>query len=188
MTIFIHKLSQFVTNRLDMETKISTDKLILKPVELSDLQNMYNLRINPQVAKYIERDINKNLEDIRQFIELVKKNNFYFTIRTLERNEFIGTITLWNIDRSINYAEIGYELLPDFQGKGLMSEAVKAMLDYAFNKASFEIIEAHTHRENTASRRLLERVGFKLLPDKIDGDNLDIVVYGINKTELENTF
>ncbi|WP_343565340.1 GNAT family N-acetyltransferase [Sphingobacterium sp.] len=171
-----------------METKILTDRLLLKPIELSDLQDLYHLRTNPQVAKYIQRDVNKNIDDIRQFIALVIKNNFYFTIRTLERNEFIGTITLWNIDRSINYAEIGYELLPEFQGKGLMSEAVKAMLDYAFNKAGFEVIEAHTHRENTASRRLLERVGFKLLPDKIDRDNLDIVVYEINKTEPENAF
>lgn len=171
-----------------METKILTDRLLLKPIELSDLQDLYHLRTNPQVAKYIQRDVNKNIDDIRQFIALVIKNNFYFTIRTLVRNEFIGTITLWNIDRSINYAEIGYELLPEFQGKGLMSEAVKAMLDYAFNKAGFEVIEAHTHRENTASRRLLERVGFKLLPDKIDRDNLDIVVYEINKTEPENAF
>jgi len=170
-----------------METKISTDKLILKPVELSDLQNMYNLRTNPQVAKYIERDINKNLEDIRQFIELVKKNNFYFTINTIVPSEFIGTITLWNIDRSTNYAEIGYELLPQFQGKGLMSEAVKSILDYAFNEAGFEYIEAYTHRENIASKKLLERVGFKLAVGKIDEDNSDIIIYGINKIEKEDS-
>ncbi|MGE8242819.1 putative ribosomal N-acetyltransferase YdaF [compost metagenome] len=170
-----------------METKISTDKLVLKPVELSDLQNMYNLRTNPQVAKYIERDINKNLEDIRQFIELVKKNNFYFTINTIVPSEFIGTITLWNIDRNTNYAEIGYELLPQFQGEGLMSEAVKTILDYAFNKAGFEYIEAYTHRENIASKKLLERVGFKLAVGKIDEDNSDIIIYGINKIEKEDS-
>ncbi|MND92966.1 putative ribosomal N-acetyltransferase YdaF [compost metagenome] len=170
-----------------METKISTDKLVLKPVELSDLQNMYNLRTNPQVAKYIARDINKNLEDIRQFIELVKKNNFYFTINTIVPSEFIGTITLWNIDRNTNYAEIGYELLPQFQGEGLMSEAVKTILDYAFNKAGFEYIEAYTHRENIASKKLLERVGFKLAVGKIDEDNSDIIIYGINKIEKEDS-
>jgi len=187
MTIFIHKLSQFVTNRLDMETEISTDKLLLKSVELSDLQNMYNLRTNPQVAKYIQRDINKNLQDIRQFIELVRKNNFYFTINTIDPCEFIGTITLWNIDRSTNYAEIGYELLPQFQGKGLMSEAVKAILDYAFYEAGFKYIEAYTHRENIASKKLLERAGFKLVVGKIDEDNSDLIIYGINKIAEEDS-
>jgi len=170
-----------------MGTKISTNKLLLKPVELSNLQDMYNIRTNPQVAKYIQRDVNKNLEDIRQFIELVIKNNFYFTINTIDPSEFIGTLTLWNIDRSTNYAEIGYELLPQFQGKGLMSEAVKAILDYAFNEAGFEYIEAYTHRENIASKKLLERVGFKLVVGKIDEDNSDIIVYGINKIAEENS-
>ncbi|MCS4228840.1 GNAT family N-acetyltransferase [Sphingobacterium sp. BIGb0165] len=170
-----------------MGTKISTDKLVLKPVELSDLQDMYYLRTNPQVAKYIERDVNKNLEEIKQFIELVRKNNFYFTINTIAPSEFIGTITLWNIDRSTNYAEIGYELLPQFQGKGLMSEAVKAILDYAFNEAGFEYIEAYTHRENITSKKLLERVGFKLVVGKIDEDNSDIIIYGINKIEKEDS-
>jgi ribosomal-protein-alanine N-acetyltransferase len=165
-----------------METLIATDQLILKPVELADLQDMYVLRTDPQVAQYIERDITKSLDDIRQFIEMVIKNKFYFTIKTINGNNFVGAITLWNIDWSKKYAELGYELLPQFQGKGLMSEAVKAMLDYAFTEAGFEYIEAYTHQKNIPSRKLLERLDFKLVEDKIDEDNLDIVIYGINKT------
>lgn len=168
-----------------METTISTEKLLLKPVELSDLQNLHNLRTNPQVAKYIGRDINKSPEETRQFIEMVKKNKFYFTIKTIDQNEFVGTITLWNIDRSKKYAELGYELLPQFQGKGLMSEAVEALLKYAFDEMGIEAIEAYTHRENVASKKLLERRGFKLVADKIDADNLDNIIYGINKNEQE---
>lgn len=168
-----------------METTISTEKLLLKPVELSDLQNMHNLRTNPQVAKYIKRDLNKSPEEIRQFIEMVRKNKYYFIIKTIDQNEFAGTITLWNINWNKKYAELGYELLPQFQGKGLMSEAVKALLKYAFNEMGIETIEAYTHRENVASKKLLERRGFKLVADKIDSDNLDNIIYGINKTEQE---
>ncbi|PUV21778.1 GNAT family N-acetyltransferase [Sphingobacterium athyrii] len=168
-----------------METTISTEKLLLKTVELPDLQNMHNLRTNPQIAKYIGRDLNKSLEETRQFIEMVRKNKFYFTIKTIDKNEFVGTITLWNIDWSKKYAELGYELLPQFQGKGLMSEAVKALLKYAFHEMGIEAIEAYTHRENIASKKLLERLGFKLVADKIDPDVLDNIIYGINKTEQE---
>jgi ribosomal-protein-alanine N-acetyltransferase len=187
MTNFILKLSDLIINKLEMEITIPTEKLILGPVELSDLQNMYEIRTNSQVAKYINRDINKSLEDIRQFIETVRKNDFYFTIKTKECNKFIGTITLWNIDWSKKYAEIGYELLPRFQGKGLMSEAVKGILDYAFNEAGFQHIEAYTHHENIASRKLLEGIGFKLITDKVDSDNLDNLIYGINNTAHKTT-
>ncbi|MBK7227389.1 MAG: GNAT family N-acetyltransferase, partial [Ignavibacteriales bacterium] len=72
----------------------------------------------------------------------------------------IGSICLWNLSREENKAEIGYELLPDFQGKGIAQEAMLAVLDCGFNIMLLNKIEAYTHKENSSSIKLLEKFTF----------------------------
>lgn len=86
-----------------------------------------------------------------------------------------------NIDLKNKYAEVGYELLPNFQGKGFMSEALNSIIDFAFTNLKIETIEAFTNYQNARSRKLLEKLNFKL-NDKMDMNNLNNVVYQLNKT------
>jgi len=72
----------------------------------------------------------------------------------------VGTITLWQFSIEENSAELGYELQPQFQGKGIMQEAVKLIISYAFNNMRFKKLYAWTHRKNTASLKLLEKNNF----------------------------
>ena len=162
-----------------MRNELLTDKLILKVVEKADAKNIHNLRINTQVSKFIKRDLNKSLLDIENFIEERIKTDYFFTINLKEKNEFAGTIAIWNIDYEKKYAELGYELLPSFQNKGIMTNAIKEVLNFAFNEMKFETIEAFTDKENLNSRKLLEKIGFKLVKNKIDEKNLNNVIYQI---------
>lgn len=160
-----------------MKNEILTDKLKLKIVEKSDAKNIHNLRTNPEVSKFIKRDLNKSLLEIENFIEEKIKTDYFFTINLKDSNEFAGTIAIWRIDEEKKYAELGYELLPNFQNKGIMTNAIKEILNFAFNELNFETIEAYTDKDNMNSRKLLEKNGFKLLENKIDERNLNNVIY-----------
>jgi ribosomal-protein-alanine N-acetyltransferase len=161
--------------------EILTNKLKLRIVEKSDATKIHNLRTNPEVSKFIKRDLNKSINDIENFIEERNKSDLFFSINMLENNDFAGTISIWNINYKEKYAELGYELLPNFQNKGIMTNAINGILDYAFNKLNFETIEAYTDKENQKSRKLLEKIGFNLVKNKIDEKNLNNVIYEIKK-------
>lgn len=75
-------------------------------------------------------------------------------------DKVVGTICLWNISVESKTGEVGYDLMPEYQGKGIMDEALGAVLKYAFNFVKFKTIEAYTHKDNSSSINLLERNKF----------------------------
>ncbi|MEJ8817048.1 GNAT family N-acetyltransferase [Lacibacter sp. H407] len=166
-----------------MKTELHTDKVKLRAPEKSDAAKLYYLRTHPIVNKFIERDLPKNLSDVEKFIELrnADPNPFYFIIESLPTNEVAGTICLWNINKEKKYAEVGYELLPEFQGKGIMTSALHEIINVAFTELNIETVEAFTHSENLSSRKLLEKFCFKLMPGKTDPDNSNNIIYCLKK-------
>lgn len=160
-----------------MKIPISSDKIILSAVEKNDAKHLLELRTSPEVNKFLRRDTNKNLPEIESFInELRAGDSHFFTIKTPD-SAFAGTICLWNINLEDKYAEVGYELLPHFQGRGIMSAAMKAVLSFAFEELQFDCIGAYTHRENLRSRKLLEKFDFTLNENKTDPEDPDNVIY-----------
>ncbi|MHB1392864.1 MAG: GNAT family N-acetyltransferase [Clostridia bacterium] len=75
-------------------------------------------------------------------------------------NKLIGSICLWNISEELSKAEIGYELMTEYQGKGIMSEAIKAVIEYGFENMKLNLIEALPYSDNIRSIKLLERNSF----------------------------
>ena len=89
---------------------------------------------------------------------------------------------MWNFSEDRKTAEVGYDLSPKSQGKGIMNESLKGVLEFGFANLKLELIEAYTHQKNEPSKKMLERNGFELLVDKKDTDNQDNVVYQIRKS------
>ena len=77
-------------------------------------------------------------------------------------DKLIGTICLFDFSDDNLKAEIGYELLPDFQGKGIMQEAASKVIDFGIQHIGLNSVEAYTHSENHSSTRLLEKFNFKM--------------------------
>jgi len=92
----------------------------------------------------------------------------YWAITLKGKTRLIGTICLWNFTEENSVAEVGYDLNPEFQKKGIMSEALKAVVSYGFQKLEFSRIEAFTQIENESSKLLLIKNKFKLHPTRID--------------------
>lgn len=169
-------------------TELTTERLRLKTVTQEDLNEVLFLRSDPEVNRYIFRKEKVERKHAIAFIEKVRKNaadqySYYWGITQKEAPKMIGSICLWNISDDRTTAELGYDLHPDFQGKGIMSEAVQAVLSFGFQQMRLAKIEAFTHKENQASKKLLMRNGFGYLPDRVDEGHEWNWVYGL---ESEN--
>ncbi len=159
---------------------------------LNDASTLYKLRNNSQVLQYIERKpLNDEYEAVVQVDKLIRNTQsgeiVYWIICSADSNELLGTICLWNfqdIDRS---AEIGYELFPKFHGKGIMSEAMEAVINYAYDEVHVQIIEAFTHKENSPSRRMLEKHGFIRQEDRTDDKVPSNCIYALTASKFKKS-
>ena len=84
----------------------------------------------------------------------------YWGITLKVDDSLIGTICLWNISRENYRSELGYELMPKYQGQGLMQEAFIRVVDFAFNTLGFHTLEANVNPRNKRSIKLLEKNEF----------------------------
>lgn len=142
---------------------IKSERLLLKEATFKDVQAVFFLRSNNEINKFVNTKRIKNLDEATDFIshcdQLFKKKNRIFWLIEFQQ-EIIGSIILHRISLDENYAEIGYKLKPAFHQKGIMSEALKAVLNFGFYKLHLKTIEAFTHKKNTASIALLEKHNF----------------------------
>ena len=145
---------------------LKTERLTLRQLVSSDANEIFALRSNDNVNKYLNRKSAKSIDDAKTFIETINKNiqrndSIYWAITLTGTNKLIGTICLFNLSDDNLKAEIGYELLLDFQGKGIMQEAISKVIDFGIRHIGLNSIEAYTHSENQNSTRLLEKFNFK---------------------------
>ena len=152
---------------------LETERLILRALNLDDAKAIFGLRTNKEVNTFIKREAPKNLSEARAFIDLISdlvssNQGIFWVLQSNSNNRLMGTIGLRNFDVEDNYAEIGYEIHPDYQESGYMSEAFKAVLEFGFKQMNLKTIEAFTHENNNASKALLEKHDFIFQPERTD--------------------
>jgi ribosomal-protein-alanine N-acetyltransferase len=145
---------------------LKTERLTLRQLISSDDKEIFALRSDDNVNKYLDRKPSKSLEDAKNFIQTINENiqrndSIYWAITLNGIDKLIGTICLFDFSEDHSKAEIGYELLPGFQGKGFMQEATSKVIHFGFQHVGLNSIEASTHSENQSSRRLLEKLNFR---------------------------
>ena len=162
---------------------LRTERLTLRQLSLDDQQNIFALRSDKEINKYLNRQISNTIEDAIEFIKKVndniKKNNSIYWVITLTKTDtFVGTICLFDFSNEKNSCEIGYELMTKFQGQGIMKEAVEKVIDYAFQILQFQKIVAVTHNGNQNSTKLLTK--FKFIKSiEADKENSDFSIFSL---------
>ena len=150
---------------------INTERCYLRLPNLKDFESWVNLRKKSEdfLSKW-EPERDRNFYSMTLFKSRVKwakkkfneKKVIHAFIFRQDDGLLIGAITLDNVRRGpAQSASIGYWLGEPFQKKGYMFEVVKALIFYVFKNFDLSRLEAATLPENQASRRLLEKVGFK---------------------------
>ncbi|HTA82512.1 MAG TPA: GNAT family protein [Bacteroidia bacterium] len=144
---------------------LATERVVLRQMTKEDAADVLLLRADESVSKYIARNPYTTIEEVYSFIDKITTgitNNEcgYWAIALKETNRLIGTSCIWHINIENMRAEIGYELHPAYQKKGIMQEALPVLIKYAFGTMKLHSLEADVYPENAASIKLLEKNGF----------------------------
>jgi ribosomal-protein-alanine N-acetyltransferase len=168
---------------------LETERLYLRRLVKEDVNEVFALRSDKEVMKYIPRPLVKTneeaLEHIAMIDEKIKNNEGINWAISLKNNpKLIGIIGHYRIKPEHYRAEIGYMLLPEYHGKGIIVEAIKETLNYAFEVMKLHSIEAIIDPENSASERALQKSGFVKEAhlkenEYYEGRFLDTVIYSV---------
>ena len=178
---------------------IKTNRLILRPVELSDAKAIFHYRSNFDDNKY-QGWIPYSINDVKEFIKIkitpffnTENTWFQFAITTIHDNRLIGDVGVHFFSNG-NQVEIGCTLDKDFQHNGYATEAIRGLIDHLIFKLKKHRITASVDPRNVASIRLIERMGFKkeaYFKQRIfiRGEWTDDVIYSILKEDwiIEST-
>jgi RimJ/RimL family protein N-acetyltransferase len=137
-------------------TEIHTERLLLRPMRPSDVDDLFAVFGNPEVMKYWstrpheDRSITAAL--IKGTIAASAETTAEFAIE--HQGRVIGKAGFWQMP------EIGYLLHPDYWRQGFGAEALTALMDYGFTQRGLDRITADVDPDNLASLALLKKLGF----------------------------
>ena len=165
--------------------KIETARLILRRHELTDATDMYNnWTTDPEVSRFWSWEPHKNIDETKTLLkgwvkEYAKLDTYHWIIELKRAAQAVGYIYLSDIDDTSNSASVHFALSRKYWKQGIMTEACKAVIDFAFHVLQARKIHTHHHVDNTASGRVMQKCGmqylktaYKNVPDcpQISGD------------------
>jgi RimJ/RimL family protein N-acetyltransferase len=165
--------------------KLETSRLILRPFCDEDAALLFELNNDFEVIRYTGDVSYKNIEEALHFIRNYEQYEKYqmgrLNMFARQSGQYIGWCGLKYLS-DIKEVDLGYRLLKQSWGKGYATEASIACLDYGFKILNLKKIIAAAMEANTASIRVLEKLGLKYSHDNYCGGQPG-VVYSIIKEE-----
>lgn len=146
--------------------RIMTDRMILRPFEFSDSEAVFNYARNPNVAKWVTWEPHKSLADSMAFIRFahdnyLKGNTVDPLAITLKSNPgyVIGAVGAFWVNRPHKIMELGATLSEEYWGKGLMVEALRALVDHCWKNSDVVRIQSRCKLGNLQSRKMMQKMG-----------------------------
>jgi len=170
---------------------LETERLILRKMVLNDAEAVFAYASNSEVSRYTLWETHRSIEDSRAFLEFATQKYENggepdWGIVYKGNGCLVGACGLVNWEADHARAEVGFVLSREYWGRGLMSEAVRAMLRFGFERMNLNRIEARCIAENAASARVMEKAGMAYegtlrQREYIKGAYRDIKLYAILK-------
>lgn len=157
-----------------MEIIFETDRLILRRFTEADVGLLLYLNSDPEVLKYLHEPVLQNEEHSLKILRTIilpqyEKNLGKWAIHTKQNNEFIGWCGLKHRP-DLNEIDLGYRLVKTVWGKGYATEAAGGTLDHGFKTLNLSLITGRAHVENTASLKVLQKIGMQYISEGIVDD------------------
>jgi [ribosomal protein S5]-alanine N-acetyltransferase len=155
-----------LTFRFQPFPELNTERLILRKMNSQDIPEIFFLRSDESVMKYVNREPALSYKDVEDFLDRIDKslavNETIIWGIALKENpaQLIGNICIWRISNQDHRAEIGYVLHPGYWRKGYARESIVMVVQYGFEEMKLHSLEAHISPENIASAAVLEATGF----------------------------
>ena len=146
--------------------ELETERLYLRAARVSDAEDMFAYAKDPEVTKYLLWQPHADSTYTRRYLEYLAGRyrigaHFEWVMVSKETGRMIGTCGFAKIDTANNAGELGYVLNPAYRGTGLVAEAARRVMEFGFSVLSLHRIEARFMIENTASRRVMEKLGMR---------------------------
>ena len=165
--------------------RFSTQRLVLRSITEHDAAEILGIRSDVNINQFLHRNPPKNSYEALDFILSIKKKTInkeilFLGIASQNHPQLLGTICFWKFSKDRTTAELGYELLPAYHGKGIMSEAVQFILNYGFKNLNLKKIDAFTNKNNLNSIKLLEKSKFILNENRNDEKFPENLIFELN--------
>ena len=146
-------------------TTIKTNRLLLRKLADSDLENVYHGLSHPDIIQYYGvsfESLEATKEQMTWFADLEKNGTgMWFGVCSLDNKTFYGAGGLNSLSKEHKKAEIGFWLFPEFWGQGIMKEAIPLICDFGFDKLDLHRIEGFVESENTTCKKALAKLDFR---------------------------
>ena len=170
---------------------LETERLLLRPFQETDLDDFYEYAKNPHVGPNAGWPPHGSKEDSLKILNIFMSNDEVWAIVNKENNKLIGSIGLHTepLRSTEDVKMLGYVLSEDYWGRGLMVEASKAVINYAFDNMYLQLLAVHYYPFNQQSKRVIEKCGFvyegtlKHAKQIYDGSVYDVVCYSMTRDE-----
>ncbi|MGD9886674.1 MAG: GNAT family N-acetyltransferase [Bacilli bacterium] len=174
---------------------LETKRLRLRQMVMMDAFAMFhNWANDPQVTKYLTWNPHQSIETTQEIIKSWSEQYasslfFHWAIVYCPTHELVGNISLFKVDPQLKTGELGYCMSAKYWNCGIMSEAVWAVLSFAFNTVGFNEIEARHDINNPASGRVMQKnkmtkIGNVITFSKKESKDIELCVYRIKKEEF----
>ncbi len=177
--------------------QLHTDRLTLRPFEVGDLDALYEMMSNPRVLEFWDAPVWEDASRAQTFLSACHEmseggTGARFVVESTTDKQFLGWcgVTRWN--PTFRSASFGYCFFEQSWGKGYATEVGRSVLQWAFDTLDLNRIQAETDTRNSASARVLEKLGFvregTLREDCIvSGVVSDSRVFGLLRRDWEQT-
>ena len=168
---------------------IETKRLLLRRMTMKDAQDIFEYSRDPEVARHVLWSAQKHISEAKEYVRYMTKRYrddlpSSWGIIDKESGKLVGTIGYMSLSDENASVEVGYSLARWLWGKGLMTEALRAVIDYTFDAMDINRIEAQHELLNPSSGRVMEKCGMTkegVLRQRLynKGKFVDVALYSI---------
>ncbi|MDQ7816692.1 MAG: GNAT family protein [Melioribacteraceae bacterium] len=172
---------------------LESERLILRSFAEDDIDDIFEYASIPEVTEYLPWETHRTIDDTKAFLKI--SNEMFenrdivdFAIVLKSENKVIGGISIREWNNANRCADIGYVISPKYWNRGIITEAIKRIIKFGFDKLNANRIEAHCDEKNIGSYRAMEKAGMKYegtLRQKVmmKGSFVNMKLYSILKEE-----
>lgn len=145
---------------------LKTPRLYIRRLTMRDAADVYEYSRDPEVARHVLWDAHRSVAESRAYIRYMLKKYragepCSWGIEHVETGKVIGTIGFMWFQRDNNSAEVGYSLSRKYWNQGIMTEALDAVLNFAFDEMRLHRVEAQHEVQNPASGAVMRKAGMQ---------------------------
>ncbi len=176
--------------------RLETDRLILRPFQETDLNDLYSYAKNPNIGPNAGWKPHESMDESKSILSNFIDDDEVLAIVWKENNKVIGSLGLHKdqLRSADNVRMLGYVLSEDYWGRGIITEASRALMAYAFTDLGLLMLTVHHYSYNQKSRRVIEKCGFayegtlRHCTQIYNGNTYDLVCYSMTKEEWEKLY